>query len=852
MKNIKRIKKICSYIILPIFFLTNLIPLELLAENISSKLVYPLKEVSKLSCRFQKFSELTSDCKKDLPILNTSDYQKYLKEWDWYNEMTRTYTELWWSSYKYGWDQWNGWHIWTDIATAEWTPVYSIADWKVLIARNMTWHGNVVSIEHKIRWKTIVSDYAHLSKIDVSEWDTVLAWTKIWEVWSTWNSTWNHLHFEIDLEGVSYPYYYDYKVCPHSYYEITESWMCFDELAKHTIDPLLFLETNWAILDNMKIENSKVISNNIVISKPAKIITKNLNSNEVDVNIFNQTVSKDFWNTTENISNVQKVFKALWKYKWEITWNYSDIEEVIYNFQIANGIIKTKQDEWAWWFWPKTRVKVKAEYNLLLATNGKVTPSTETTLDKNFVDKLISDTNNLNINNTTSKTINTTNTTSNSNKTNTVNTQQNNNTIKIQKISKENMLTREQIETIEVNDFLKKYKLEMNFEKIWWNVEIWKTNTIKLTVMDSKGKLFKWNMPWWMTFDTDKTKLSIFPEKLYNFTDWKRDIILTWIKDWNTTLKIKIWNKVVKTFDTKVYNPSLTIYPKYWKIVSSTESFIWEAKTWFIVFSDDSNKEIVNLKYGWNYKLKWSDWTKICIKRGEMKDIKEITDRRCKPENYISEVYFSYADTVSWVLAFDYKVSWKNTTIELINNYNNNSLSKKNVVVSSPKWLDKSIYWKEIVAMLDTQIVDWIDRWYFSEDRWLTQDSSISWIENTLKKMKNWNLDKENITKIDLSLKKLKEEKRDKNISITRKDFLDKVYTYLVFDKTSTWDTIKYIDLDDNYNKKVSIVFDKKNTWKDQFWNNYYRPDIPITRWEWAYLLSRIMERNRKVYVTFK
>jgi murein DD-endopeptidase MepM/ murein hydrolase activator NlpD len=764
--------------------------------------------------------------------------------------MTRTYTVLWWASYKYGWDQWNWWHIWTDIATAEWTPVYAIANWKVLVAKNLTWHGNVISIEHKIRWKIVASDYAHLSKIEVAEWDTVSVWQKIWEVWSTWNSTWNHLHFEIDLQWVSYPYYYDYKTCPHSYYDITETWICFDELAKHTVDPLLFFETNWAILDDIKIETitqPQKIDQPKVINTPPKELNLNLNSDKIDVNIFNQTVSSDFWNTPENVANVQKVFKAIWKYKWDITWNYSDIEETIFNYQVENGIVQVKSDEWAWWFWPKTRIKVKADYDLSLLANGKNSNSlaVEQTLDNWFVDKLISD---------TDKSINNTSTTppKQSNTTQPASTTQPTNTTKIQKISKENMLTREQIETIEVNDFLKKYKLDMQFEQIWWNIELWKTNTIKLTVTDLKWKPFKWNMPWWMTFVTDKSKLWVFPEMLYNFTDWKRDIVLTWLKDWNTTLKIKIWNKVVRTYDTKIFNPAVTIYPKWWKIISSENSFIWEAKTWYVLFKDENNRSLLNIKYGWSYKLKWTDWTKICIKRWEMKDLKEINQRRCKPENYLSEVYFSYADSVSWVLAFDYKVSWKNTNIELINNYNNQSFSKKNIVVTKPKWLEKSIYWSEVVSMLDKQIVDWIDRWYFLEDRWLTQDSSVAWIENALKKMKNWNLDKDNIARIDLSLKKLKEENRDKNTTITRKQFLDKVYNYLVFDITGTWNSISYMDLDENYNKKISLVFDKNNTWKDQFWDNYYRPDIPITRWEWAYLLSKVMDRNRKVYVTLK
>jgi len=42
-----------------------------------TKIVYPLNEISKLECRFQKFSDLGSECKQKLPVLHTKDYKKY-------------------------------------------------------------------------------------------------------------------------------------------------------------------------------------------------------------------------------------------------------------------------------------------------------------------------------------------------------------------------------------------------------------------------------------------------------------------------------------------------------------------------------------------------------------------------------------------------------------------------------------------------------------------------------------------------------------------------------------------------------------------------------------------------------
>ena len=47
--------------------------------NASSKIIYPLKEVSKLECRFTNFDDLTSSCKQKLPVLKTKYYSKYAR-----------------------------------------------------------------------------------------------------------------------------------------------------------------------------------------------------------------------------------------------------------------------------------------------------------------------------------------------------------------------------------------------------------------------------------------------------------------------------------------------------------------------------------------------------------------------------------------------------------------------------------------------------------------------------------------------------------------------------------------------------------------------------------------------------
>jgi len=223
MRVTKDFKKFLSEMFLGIFIVTSINPAPALRANDNDRITSPLKQISKLECRFKNWWELSSSCKQDLPTLKTKDYEKYAKK-DWgYNDFTRIYTVLWGSSYKYGWDVWNGWHMWTDIATSKWTPVYSIARWVVLNAKYMSSLWNNVSVEHTINGKTVVSNYSHLSKINVSEWQVVNVWQKIGEVGSTGNSTWNHLHFQIDLDTPFHPYYHDYNKCPYSYYKVTDN-----------------------------------------------------------------------------------------------------------------------------------------------------------------------------------------------------------------------------------------------------------------------------------------------------------------------------------------------------------------------------------------------------------------------------------------------------------------------------------------------------------------------------------------------------------------------------------------------------------------------------------------------------
>lgn len=795
MKTTRDFKRFISELTIGIFIVSTLNPVPAITYASSDKIIYPLKEISKLECRFNNFQDLDSDCKQELPILNTSDYSKYAKLNWWYNDFTRLYTVLWWASYKYWWDVWNWWHIWTDIATAKWTPVYSIANWKVIKAKEDLMLWKFVTIEHEIKWKKIFSTYAHLSKLEVSVGQSINVWKKIWEVWSTWNSTGNHLHMQIDLDTtISHPYYYDYNACPFNYYKITEEGVCFNELTKNSIDPLLFFETQWAILDNISTKNINIIDKNT---------NNNYEENELD--IFDKTVY--IWYAESDIKKVQEIFQKIWVYRWDINWKYEDIEESIIQYQISNNLILNENDYWAGWFWPKTRYTAKKDYLKYLEDWIQTDSIKEYDTTK----------------------------------------------IETQKISKNDLMTREEIEKREVEQFLKYNNIELYFENTWWNIAKWWTETIKLKITDRKGNLFKWIMPWSMTFIVNTEKVDIFPKKLFYFTDWKRDIKVTWLSTWNTILYIKIWNETIKTMSLNVYNPKVNIYPETSKIISSKKTILWAKQPWVVAFKDSNDKYLINLRYGSTFNIKASWDNKICIKQWNIKDIKNIYTKTCNDNEFKNEFNFTYDDTVWWLLLFDYIALSKDFNVTIKNNYNNELLAERSIIVWDPKWLTNNYEYKnEVIKMIEKWISTWLNSWYFLENRWLTELDALVWVENALKLIKT-KTDEQTKEIIDKNLNDINKEKQKANKfkTITRLDFLNLNYKYLVLDKNIN-SSKNYKDLDLDTNQKLTRIFDDNITWKDQFWKNYFQPITTITRWEWAFLISKTLEKNAQTYLTLK
>ncbi len=121
-------------------------------------------------------------------------------------------------------------------------------------------------------------------------------------------------------------------------------------------DYALVLEKNWD-----KIEQTKKIEAQLASIK------KSVDS-RVETHISSIWTPK-VWDVGENVRNLQKTLKTLWYFKvadtaifWETTKNS------LIKYQMDKWIIKSKEEDGAWLFWPKTKESLKSELAIILET----------------------------------------------------------------------------------------------------------------------------------------------------------------------------------------------------------------------------------------------------------------------------------------------------------------------------------------------------------------------------------------------------------------------------------------------------------------------------------------------------
>lgn len=230
---------------------------------------YPVKEVTWNFCWAS-----WEVCTIDLPRISNADYLQYISS-PLYREV---YSVLWGGTYYNWWDYWFWSHQGVDITSTLGTPIRSMGDGEIVEAQERWDWGNTIVIKHKVGDTELWSVYAHLDQILVKKGDVVKEGDLIGKMWATGNTTWIHVHFQIDTSDGKHPYFPAW--CEGTITEIVNEGRCWNQIKDHTLDPILFLETNGAIFlaehsDTVnKVDNSFIDANQLEYSLESSIIKK--------------------------------------------------------------------------------------------------------------------------------------------------------------------------------------------------------------------------------------------------------------------------------------------------------------------------------------------------------------------------------------------------------------------------------------------------------------------------------------------------------------------------------------------------------------------------------------------------
>ena len=161
-----------------------------------------------------------------------------------------------WNYITWDYNEWVWSHPWVDIMPqVKNDNIYACLDWVVHFAWTSDANWNYIVLKHE--WApdpdnlsnktTLYSCHLHLSEMSVKTWDSVKEGFIIWKSWNTWNSTWEHLHFQIDRKDAPFhPYWpFSFKEAQAAwlgFFEAVNSWFWRENAEVYTVNPLVYLD----------------------------------------------------------------------------------------------------------------------------------------------------------------------------------------------------------------------------------------------------------------------------------------------------------------------------------------------------------------------------------------------------------------------------------------------------------------------------------------------------------------------------------------------------------------------------------------------------------------------------------
>lgn len=116
-------------------------------------------------------------------------------------------------------------------------------------------------------------------------------------------------------------------------------------------------------LPSIAIENFKIWKIDFQSLKNAQLVWKNTSKTTQIVSKYVVPWQISDKSNIDTIKSFQTILSNLWFYNWNLNWVYStDIDKAILDFQIANKVVLSSKDKWAWYYWVKTKEVLNNKY----------------------------------------------------------------------------------------------------------------------------------------------------------------------------------------------------------------------------------------------------------------------------------------------------------------------------------------------------------------------------------------------------------------------------------------------------------------------------------------------------------
>lgn len=318
--------------------------------------------------------------------------QEYYLKWSYEADIKLNWGWVKWASWKEVFNWMLAWpkkyDFWTKIYL-EWLGTWVIADrWWAIVAAWQRWYDS----DRIDVWMWYGDEWL---KKALAWWKRKVSWKIINDTDDNETSVWiNFVPWKVNLSRLNTQgkdYIYTKSLWIESSWEdvkklkekLKSLWIYNSEInwvySKDLINALVkFQLENWIIKTESdywawywwlktrdklaKLEQKLVVKNTKTETKvePQKNEVITLPKNIFDIYVHPESSIEDIKKLQEKLSEMQL-------YSWAIAWKYNDIKDVLISYQLDNDIIKNKSDNWAWYFWPKTREELKNDYALFVA-----------------------------------------------------------------------------------------------------------------------------------------------------------------------------------------------------------------------------------------------------------------------------------------------------------------------------------------------------------------------------------------------------------------------------------------------------------------------------------------------------